>query len=426
MSCDCHDTPFTRRLFLQRGVTLASSAATIPLFLQRSAFAMTNWDMALSFQPGVPEERILVVVQLAGGNDGLNTVVPYSLSQYYDARRSIAIPEREALALGSTGLGFHPKLAGLKSLYDEGLVSVVQGVGYPNPNRSHFKSMDIWHTADTAGTGRGWLGRYFDNECSGSPQPDIGVAVGSEAPLAMQGKQVRPVSFDNPDAFTWRAAEAHERLSDAYDDIVETPVPAGVSPDSSAAFLMRTALDARVTSDQVRRAVESRSSVNYPRTELANQLRMVAAMIRGGMATRVYYVTLSGFDTHAGQGAANGRHANQLAQVGDAMRAFVSDLKATGDDARTMTMIFSEFGRRVSQNASGGTDHGAAAPAFLIGPMVHPGVLGNHPSLTDLDQGDLKYGIDFRSLYTTVLDRWMGADARAVLGRRYSILKVIR
>lgn len=426
MNNDERKAPFTRRLFLQRGVTLASAAVTIPSFLQRSALAMTNWDPSLSSQAGVPEDRILVVVQLAGGNDGLNTVVPFSIGRYYDARKGIAIPEHQTLRLGSTGVGLHPKLDGLKSLYDDGLLSVIQGVGYPNPNRSHFKSMDIWHTADTSGTGRGWLGRYFDNECEGAPQPDIGVAVGSDSPLAMQGREVRPVSFDNPDAFTWRPAQTHERLAETYNEITDEGAPADIPEESSAAFLMRTALDAKLTSEQVRAAVDSKPNANYPRSELADQLRMVAAMIRSGMKTRVYYVSIGGFDTHAGQGGANGRHANRLNQVGGALRAFMTDLKATGDDERTLSMVFSEFGRRVDQNASGGTDHGAAAPAFLIGPMVRPGVHGHHPSLTNLDQGDLKYGIDFRSVYATVLDRWMGADALAVLQRRYPLLNALR
>jgi len=407
-------------------MTLASTAATVPFFLERSALAMTNWDAALSSAPGVPEDHVLVVVQLAGGNDGLNTVVPYSSSRYYTARPTIGIPEKEILKLGSTGVGLHPKLAGLKSLYDDGLVSIVQGVGYPNPNRSHFKSMDIWHTARTDAHGKGWLGRYFDNECGGAPSSDIGVAIGAEAPLAMQGAQIAPVTFESADAFQWRPASKRQALSKSYNDIMREGEISGVAPGSNADYLMRTALDARLASDRIRKAVDRTALVDYPRSNLASQLKTVAAMIRAGLPTRVYYVTISGFDTHAAQGAANGRHGNRLAELGSSLRAFSRDLKASGDDVRTLTMVFSEFGRRVGQNASGGTDHGAAAPMLLVGPMVRPGVLNRHPSLSDLDSGDLKFSVDFRSVYAAALEHWMGADARAILGRRYPRLNAIK
>ena len=424
MNADSH-TPYTRRLFLGRGLTLAATAATVPVFLQRSALAMMNPD-GLSSNPGVPEHRVLVVVQLAGGNDGLNTVVPISMAEYYNARPTIAIPRREALALGATGVALHPALAGLKNLYDDGLVSIVQGVGYPNPNRSHFTSMDIWHTADTNARGKGWLGRYFDNECAGAPRPDIGVAIGAETPLAMQGRTVRPVTFEDASALGWRAADANERLAREYGAMMDAGVLPGVAPDSNAAFLMRTAMDARISGKRIREAVESRAAADYPRTGLATRMKTVASLIRAGAPTRVYYLSISGFDTHAGQGGANGRHAGRLAELAGALTAFVKDLRASGDEARVLTMIFSEFGRRVGQNASGGTDHGAAAPMFLVGPMVRPGPLGRHPSLRDLDQGDLKFRVDFRQVYAAVLDRWMGADARAVLGARYAPLPVLK
>jgi uncharacterized protein (DUF1501 family) len=172
--------------------------------------------------------------------------------------------------------------------------------------------------------------------------------------------------------------------------------------------------------------MRSPSNIRYPSNPLAEQLRTTASMIRAAMPTRVYYVSLDGFDTHAGQGASNGRHGARLEQLGSSLLAFMNDLRATGDDKRVLTMVFSEFGRRVGQNASGGTDHGTAAPMFLVGPMVRPGLIGRHPSLTELDDGDLKYSIDFRSVYATVLSRWMGADPRAVLGRRYPVINAIK
>lgn len=421
---------FTRRVFLQRGVALASAATTIPLLLERSAAALAAPE-GLSSIPGAPEERVLVVVQLAGGNDGLNTVIPYGMDGYYRARPGIGVAQRDALALDArAGVGLHPRLAGLKSLYDDGMLSVVQGVGYPNPDRSHFRSMDIWHTAETSATGAGWLGKFFDNECDGAPEgcsacsPLAGVAIGQEAPLAMQGRRTAPASFERAELLRWSAA-GDERLAGAYEDIVDAGAPEGVGPDGEAAFLMRTALDARVSSEQIRRAVAASNAGVYPRSELGGQLAMIGAMIRAELPTRVFYVSLGGFDTHAGQGGAQGRHANLLAQFGDAIRAFYNDLRAAGQDGRVLTMVFSEFGRRVGQNASGGTDHGAAAPMFLAGPMVRAGLVGDHPSLDDLDDGDLKYGVDFRSVYGTVLGEWLGADQRAVLGRRYAPVRAL-
>ena len=204
-----HDTTFTRRLFLQHGMTLASMAATAPLFIQRSALGMMQPDGSpLSSQPGVPEDHILVVVQLGGGNDGLNTVIPYGDRQYYNARPNLAIPapDRQSGALrldGARGIGLHPNLTGLKELMDEGVASIVQGVGYPNPNRSHFTSMDIWHTADTSAKGYGWIGRYFDSTCNGTPVPEGAVAVGRSTPLAMQGAIQKPVTFETADLFRW-------------------------------------------------------------------------------------------------------------------------------------------------------------------------------------------------------------------------------
>jgi uncharacterized protein (DUF1501 family) len=188
-------------------------------------------------------------------------------------------------------------------------------------------------------------------------------------------------------------------------------------------FLMRTTLDAHLSSDRIRKAMDKPPLVSYPRNALANQLRIVGAMIRDGLRTRVYYVTLGGFDTHANQ---PGQHANLLRQVGDSLKAFHADLTRQGNAGRVMTMVFSEFGRRVAQNASGGTDHGTAAPMYLIGDMVRPGVLGDHPALTNLDAGDLRYGVDFRTIYAGILQKWMGADATKVLGARYTPAKIMR
>lgn len=430
--------PYTRREFIKNGLVLASAAASVPAFINASAFAMTRAMGGLSSVPGVPDERILVVVQFSGGNDGLNTVVPFGSPEYYRARPGIGIPEREALALGGAeGLGLHPQLAPLKDMYDNGLVAVVNGVGYPNPNRSHFKSMDIWHTADTTATGDGWLGKYFDAECcgygkgeSGTPEPaggPPGLAIGRSAPLAMQGRKVMPVAFENVELFRWAGLDIHKTLREPYDALNRRTEGEGQAarPDSNAAFLLRTAMDAQVSSDLIRKAVANRPRTQFPGTEIGRQLSMVASMIQAGLKTRVYYVQHGGFDTHAGQGGSNGRHGQLLNQFAAAVKAFYTELKAQGNDTRTLTMSFSEFGRRVAQNQSQGTDHGTAAPMFLLGPMVAKGAHGAYPSLRDLDDGDLKFTTDFRGVYAGVLDHWLKADSKSILEGTYKPVGVI-
>jgi uncharacterized protein (DUF1501 family) len=422
---------FSRRLFLERGITLVSLAATLPAFLQRSALSLMAPSGLLSV-PGALEERILVVIQLGGGNDGLNTVVPYGSDDYRRARPTLGLagPGRganAALALddragSAQGIGLHPSLEAMKELYDEGRVAIVQGVGYPNPNRSHFASMDIWQTARLDGKGTGWIGRYFDNACNGTPQPDGAIAIGRTAPLAMQGDVQKPIAFESPEMFRWLGEELHPALNDPYRELTRAGAPDGAAPSSQAAFLMRTALDAQLTSDRIAKAVARQPLVPYPNSGLGRQLATIGAMIRDGLATRVYYASLSGFDTHAGQA---GPHANLLRQLAEAVRAFQRDLAAQGNDRRVLVLTFSEFGRRVGENGSGGTDHGTAAPCFLIGPMVRPGLLGEHPSLTDLDEGDLKHTLDFRSLYAGILEDWMGTRAAPVLGGSFRPAKVV-
>ncbi len=421
---------YTRRQFLTSGLVMASAAVTVPSFVSRSAAAMVR--DGLTSIPGMPDERVLVVIQLAGGNDGLNTVIPFADAAYHKARPGIGIGEKAVLRLGKgDDVALHPNLAGFKDLYDQGQLTIIQGVGYPNPNRSHFKSMDIWHTADTGGTGNGWLGRYFDNECCGNdpshtPEPLAGITLGKETPLAMQGLRSKPVGFESPEQFRWLGSGINKDLTPSYEQITRRGVTGDLDPSSNEGFLMRTALDAQISSDQIRKAVANKPAIAYPANDLGRQLAMVSSMIKAGLKTKVYYVTLGGFDTHAGQGGENGRHAQLLQAVGASLAAFYKDLKAQGNDGRVLTLTFSEFGRRVAQNASGGTDHGAAAPMFLAGPMVKGGVINKHPSLTDLDSGDLKHRTDFREVYAGVLEQWLKADSKAVLGREFRAASVIR
>lgn len=435
---------YTRREFLHSGALFASAALTVPAFLQNAAYALPRPGLGLSSIPGVDEGRVLVVVQLSGGNDGLNTVVPFRDDNYKRVRPTIALSPNEVHQLsrngsnGASDIGLHPALTRLRGLYDEGLCSVIQSVGYPNPNRSHFASMDIWHTADTNGTGDGWIGRYIDSQCCGYGKGESGtaehqhagkvepaIALGRSMPLALQGRSSMPVSLESADLFRW-TGDRNEQIAGAYERLITPQVPDEHDDETPASFLVRTALDARVSSDTIRKAVATPSLATYPRTEFGNQLSMVASMIRAGMKTRVYYVSLGGFDTHAGQGGAQGQHARLLTQLSDGMGAFYQDLKAQDNADRVLGVCFSEFGRRVGQNASGGTDHGTAAPMFLFGPMVNAGVHGPNPSLTDLAQGDLKFRVDFRQVYAEILDRWLSAPSGTVLGNRYRHLNLLR
>jgi uncharacterized protein (DUF1501 family) len=431
------DNVSTRRIFLQKGMTLLAVSSTIPTFLDNTVMALAAPDDVRRTQaPSGKDGKILVVVQLSGGNDGLNTVIPYADDIYYKSRPNIAHDAGAVLKLDDY-VGLHPNLKAIRELADKNLVSVVQGVGYPNPNRSHFRSMDIWQSAEPekAVAGSGWLGRYFDNACPGC-DPSVGIAVGETLPLAMHGDKTTPLSFDNPENYkstgpepeTFKTLNTQPGVAPSTQPgapLATPKKPQIITPDSQVEFLTRTAMDAQISSDQIlsiTRGYKSQSA--YPGGEFGNNLRTVAAMIQGGLPTRVYYVSLSGFDTHAGE---RGRHDQLMLQFANGVSAFWNDMKKQGNDQRVLMMTFSEFGRRVASNASGGTDHGAAAPMFLFGPACKQVVVGKHPSLTDLDQGgDLKFGIDFRSVYASVLQNWLDTPSKPILGQQFAPLSVIK
>jgi uncharacterized protein (DUF1501 family) len=425
---------FTRRQFMGASLAVVSAVSTVPAFLDRPLLAAgLGEDLAAAAAASPDDGRVLVVVQLSGGNDGLNTVVPFGMKEYYDARPRIAIPGADTLELDKNkGVGFNKEMVGLKALYDQGMLAVVQGVGYPNPNRSHFSSMDIWHTADpVTPSGYGWIGKSMDaarEAQGGSLVSPYCVSVGARAPLATVGKNSRAVSFENVNLFRWSGSALHPALEEQYDRMNrEEPrrVTDKQAMSDPAAFIARTSLDAQLASDKIRDAVSKPVTMAFPDGPLCNQLKVVAAMIRSDLKTRVYYVNLGGFDTHANQMTGHGR---QLRELGQALQAFYRELKATGNQDRVMSMVFSEFGRRVSENASQGTDHGTAGPMFFVGPMVKAGVVGDHPGLTkpELDSGDLKFKVDFRSAYGTVLDQWLKIDSGKALGARYGKLDVLR
>ena len=407
-------------------------ATTVPLFMQRSAEGiMIPLGSLVTSRAGVPDDHVLVVIQLAGGNDGLNTVIPYGSREYYTNRSQIAIGEPSstkynagaALSIsGADGYGLHPNLTGLLDLMENGQAAIVQGVGYPNPNRSHFTSTDIWHTGNHSGQGYGWLGRYFDNTCSGQPNPKGSIAIGNRAPLALHGSTQKAVNFETEELFRWAGSSGDASLEELYDNINRQEKANNSKEDSQLDFLVRTSLDAQVSSDRIRAAVSKEPLVRYPSGQLAQQLQLIASMIRADLPTRVYYASLGGFDTHANQ---LNSHANLMRQLGDTLNAFQQDLGKQGNTGKVMTMVFSEFGRRVAQNGSAGTDHGTAGPMYLFGPMVKPGLLGQHPSLTELDRGDLIFNVDFRSVFATILEQWLKADSTKVLGRRFKLAKVL-
>lgn len=422
-----HETLFTtRREFVNGSLTLLSAAGTLPLFLGNTADALAGPEPQQARRKN-NSERILVVVQLAGGNDGLNTVIPYEMDAYYKARRQIAVDKKDVLKLVD-GLGLHPSATGLKELHDDGHMAIVQGVGYPNHNRSHFTSMDIWHTGDpTLKTQSGWIGRYFDACCKGNdpgPEPLQGVALMREAPAAMQGEDFYPLAFSDPNALTWRAGQRDPRAAEVFKKLnnIDGEIPGG--ENELAQFLQRAALKAQIGAAEIRSAAGEMSGARRGGGgALERSLRLVYRMIAADMPTRIYYVSMGGFDTHAGQ---VGRHRQLMQQFGSAMKSFVGRLKADKLLDRVLIMAFSEFGRRVVQNASGGTDHGEAGPMFVFGSKIVPGLHQRHPSLEKLHRGDLAYGCDFRRVYATVLRDWLKIKPSKVLGKNFTPLKLIR
>jgi uncharacterized protein (DUF1501 family) len=416
----------TRRVFLQKGLTLLAVAPTIPTFLDQTVLALNDpLDSKQVQSPTGKDGKILIVVQLSGGNDGLSMVIPYGDDAYYRLRQRISHPANEVLKIDNY-VGLHPSLTGLKSLYDNGEMGIVQGVGYPNPNRSHFRAMDIWQSAqpDRPQPSSGWLGRYFDNTCPGC-DPRVGLAIGDSLPLAMQGEKVLPLSFERPDSYRYigRDKTDYTRLNHA-DLSPEPAIPTKqIREADQLDFLHRTAMDAQLSSEQILRLTRTHSaSGTYPPTEFGNGLKTVAAMIAGGLPTRVYYVSLTGFDTHAAQLQ---RHDALMKQLSEGLTAFWQDLKQQKNDDRVLVMTFSEFGRRVQQNASNGTDHGAAAPMIVLGSKIQRGLVTPHPSMSDLDQGDLKYVADFRSVYASVLQNWLETPSKPILGDQFRLLPLV-
>jgi uncharacterized protein (DUF1501 family) len=407
----------TRREFLKQfgAASLVSLGAMPPRFLARAAAATE----------AAKDERILVLVQLAGGNDGLNTVVPFGYDEYYKARPGIAIGKDSVLKLNAE-LGLHPAMDGFKKLFDEGWLSVVQGVGYPNPDRSHFRSMDIWQSAkpEKEDVSSGWLGRALDSTVEQHVGKVPGLAFGTDKlPLSLVASKINVPTVRDVKGYQLQLGPGSESSQKAHrqalDRIASREAPTGSDLD----FLRRTARTAWSSAEKLRQISASyKPATPYPGNALGQKLRTVAEIISGDLGTRMFFVNLDGFDTHSQQANA---HQALLAELSSAISAFMGDLKGHGLADRVLVATFSEFGRRVAENGSLGTDHGAASQMFVVSPKCTGGVIGAHPSLTDLDDGDLKFHTDFRSVYATLLDRWLNIPSEPVLGGAFRPIELV-
>lgn len=380
----------SRRLFLKQ-TGLVSTAWLLPSFLK----AMTP--------VAVMGHRKFVVVQLSGGNDGLNTVVPWRNDGYYANRQRLALPKDRLLSI-TDEFALNPGAVGLKRLYDEGLLCVVQGVGYPGPDRSHFRSLDIWHCASASSEywNTGWLGRYLD--LRGTAPHDV-IEVGSTLSLAGRGERIKALTLTDA-----------QRLFRSTREPYFAALSQGEGHEhATVSYLYKTMAETYQSAAYVKEQLKPGPAQGaFLKDDLGKQLRTVAHFINSGLETKAYYITTSGYDTHTNQLQ---RHERLLRSLGDNLHAFVQQLRAGGELENTLVMVFSEFGRRVKQNASNGTDHGTAGPVFLIGGGLRkPGIFNPLPSLTDLDaNGDMKFSVDFRSVYAAVLQHWLAADAHALV-----------
>ncbi len=397
---------YSRRQFLQYS-GLASTAMLVPAFLK---------GFQNSSGIGAGLDKILVVIQLSGGNDGLNTVVPFNNDIYYKKRPTLGIPQQQVLKLNDE-MGFNPAMAKLRDIFNNGEMTILNNVGYPNPDRSHFRSMDIWQTASGSGETitTGWIGRYLDSHCKDGCPAHMAIEVDDTLSQTLKGNQKNGIAVSRPELLykatqnpflqkiaTSESIASEDNLDYLYKTMVETTSSANYIYEYSKIYT---------------------SKYEYPTTEFGRHLKRVAEMIISGMNTRVYYVSLGSFDTHSNQSNSQTRLLQQLAE---GLNSFTADLKQNDRFKDVLVFTFSEFGRRVSENASRGTDHGTANNIFLFGNnLKHPGIFNETPDLNDLDEGDLKHRIDFRQLYATVLDKWLGTNDELILGKKFEILDII-
>ncbi len=380
---------------------LVSGSLLVPGFLQ-----------AFTEKQRLFQGKRIVFVQLSGGNDGLNTLVPFRNDIYYKLRPKLALPSDKLLKINDEA-GFHPAMEGFRRLFDEGQLSIFNGVGYPNPDRSHFRSTDIWHTASASDEylNTGWLGRLLDAECKGSENPWYALEVDDTLSLALKG--ARKSGFAMKDAGRLKSL----MQDPMFEHLAERRMDA--QANSEQAFLYKTLRETRSAAAYlVEKSAAKPSSRMYPQHDLGNALRQIASLISAGMESGIYYTGLSGFDTHVRQAETQQRLLNILS---DSIAAFAEDLKAAGEWQNTVVVVFSEFGRRVKQNASNGTDHGTANNVYVLGGgLKNPGMRNPLVSLSDLDDNDLRHTIDFRELYASLLDQAFEFDHQKILGRKFN------
>lgn len=413
----------TRRDFLKATLktsTLLSFSATVPKFLIHAAKAGA---------PRSDDSRtVLVVIQLSGGNDGLNTVVPYGDDEYARNRPTLAMPPQELHKVDSL-LGFHPRMGAFKRLYDEGYLSIIQGVGSPKLDQSHEGAMRIWHTADPDQPNRqtGWLGRTVDGIWCEDTTETPAVFIGPIAqPFALNTESVIVPSIQSPDDLM--ASEVPGYMDDRSVWKNRAILPRADRENSLLQFLQDCTLKAHADTQRIEAVIKATAGMTeYPSFRLAGTLRIIAQLIRADIGIRIFFAELGGggiggFDNHANQ---RGNHCALLHQLSESVAAFVNDLKCDKLLDRVLLMTFSEFGRTVKENGRRGTGHGAAAPIFLAGGRLKGGLVGGHPSLTDLDSGAPKVHTDFRRIYATVLERWLGFKSRPVLGQQFKMLDVL-
>jgi uncharacterized protein (DUF1501 family) len=393
-----------RKEFLQVG-SLATASFMLPKFLKAFEKPMMV----------PPSNKAVVVVQFSGGNDGLNTVIPVRNDIYYRERPKLGIKKDNSLLL-TDETGLNPALTAFKGLYDEGSLSIMNSVGYPNPDRSHFRSMDIWHSASRSDeyVNTGWVGRYLDAQCKGCDKPTQAMELDDVLSLALKGEENKGLAFKDPKKlFNSSNGRYFKDLNNDHQGGEET-----------IDYLYKTMSATLSSADYIYQQSKARpSSESYPNTELGKDLKTIASLIFSDINTKVYYVSLGSFDTHVNQ---DNQQKRLFTELNDAVKAFTADLKKNNRFDDVLMMTFSEFGRRVSQNASGGTDHGTANNMFFIGGgLKQKGVLNEMPDLADLNEGDLKHKVDFKNVYATVLNKWLGADDKQILGNKFSSMDFI-
>ena len=376
-----------RRNFLALTGTFTGGSLLLPDFLY--SFGSQN-NLVLG-------EQCVVFVQLNGGNDGLNTFIPFEDALYYDLRPKISLSKTEILN-SAKGMAFHPALKGFASMQQSGHLSVIQNVGYPNPVRSHFRSQEIWQTAPTNQEylSDGWLGRYLDLQCK-EHQPTAGINLDSIDNVALKGEEPNSITVKDPNQFRTKSKAENEGQ---------------LSNNPQLDFVRKIANSVVEGSDEIQKALakSTASDVVYPKTGLAKNLEWISKLIKGNLNTKVYYTSLGGFDTHDNQLAI---HKNKLTELNDAVYSFYEDLKKSQQLKNVTIVVFSEFGRRVKDNGRG-TDHGTAAPMFVIGGNNRGKIIGRNPNLSDLDNGDLKHEIDFRSVYASILQNKLDFDSTKI------------